>query len=238
MTPADATGTIQFFTNGVAFDAEPLVAGTAVSTNLSTLPRGTNLIAAVYGGDSTYLPAMNTLEQVVTNHPPMVVSPVSYTVVAGLNLNIPVSGLATNWSDVDGDALAIASISPSTNGVAITNGGAFLSYASTNYVADQFTCLISDNFGGTNAEVINIVVQPQTNATPVIAQASLQPGGLTLTLNGAYNSTYILQSTTNLDSGTWTPVATNQLGITGVWQFTDTQATNTAQNFYRLELAP
>jgi hypothetical protein len=36
----------------------------------------------------------------------------------------------------------------------------------------------------------------------------------------------------------WLFIATNTLGTNGVWQFTDAQATNFPQQFYRLMLAP
>jgi hypothetical protein len=56
-----------------------------------------------------------------------------------------------------------------------------------------------------------------------------------LTLNGAPGSTYVVQTTTNLLSvNEWTPVSTNLPGTNGVWQFTDTQATNFPIQFYRV----
>jgi hypothetical protein len=236
VTPTNATGTVQFYTNNVAFDLEPLVAGGIVSTNLSSLPRGTNFVTAVYSGDVNYLSASNTLAQIVTNHPPQV-APAFYTLVAGLNLNIAVANLATNWSDADGDPLVIAAISASTNGVTVTNATPFLFYANSNYVDDQFVCTISDGFGGTNFQTISITVVPQTNATPDISAVADQPAGLRLTLNGGYGSTYVLESTADIVSGNWEPVATNTLDVAGIWQFTDTQVTNFPQRFYRLKLA-
>jgi hypothetical protein len=235
VTPASATGTVQFYTNSTAFDLEPLVAGQATSLDISSLPRGTNLITAVYSGDASDLPATNGLAQIVTNHLPQVAS-AFYTLVAGLDLNIAVADLATNWSDADGDTPFIADISISTNGVVVTNATPFLFYVNTNYVGDQFVCAISDGFGGTNFQTVNITVVPQTNTTPSIAALVSQPGGVSLKLNGGYGSTYILQSTTDFIFGNWVPVATNTLDVTGVWQFTDTQATNLPQRFYRLQL--
>ena len=235
VTPTNATGAVQFYTNGAAFDLEPLIAGTATSTNVSILPRGTNLIAAIYGGDANSLPATNMLVQIVTNHPPQV-QPAFYTLVAGLNLNFLIANLATNWSDVDGDALTLAYVSPSTNGVIVTVGASTLTYSNASYVNDQFTCTISDGFGGTNFEAVNITVVPQTNSTPGIAGTASTAAGFNLTLYGGYGSTYVLQSTTNIISGNWQPVATNTPGVTGVWQFTDPQATNSVLKFYRLEL--
>ena len=58
-----------------------------------------------------------------------------------------------------------------------------------------------------------------------------------LDLGGASGCTYVLETTTNLFApGDWLPVATNTLDTNGVWQFTDTQATNFPQRFYRLKL--
>ncbi len=111
LTPTNITGAIQFLTNGTAFDVEPLVAGTAVSTNLSVLPRGTNVVTALYSGDANDLPATNTLAQIVTNHPPAVTD-VFYERLAGYPLDIPVADLATNWSDLDGDTPSLAGHQP------------------------------------------------------------------------------------------------------------------------------
>jgi hypothetical protein len=159
--------------------------------------------------------------------------------LAGFNLTIPVASLATNWIDPDGDSITLVAVSTSTNGVIITNASAALSYANSNYVNDQFLCTVSDGFGGTNYQTVKIIILPQTNSTPFISQVALAPGtGLHLSLNGGYASTYILESTTNLMSGPWTPVATNTLGLAGIWQFIDQQYTNYPQRFYRLEQAP
>ena len=59
-----------------------------------------------------------------------------------------------------------------------------------------------------------------------------------LQLSGSYDATYILESRTNFVSGLWEAVATNTLGVEGVWLFTDHGVTNTPVRFYRLKLAP
>ena len=235
VTPSNAAGTVQFFTNGAVFDLEALVAGIAVSTNLNSLPRGTNFVTAVYSGDANDLPSTNSFDQLVTNHPP-VVAPAFYALAAGLNLNILVADLATNWSDADDDLLSLVGVNPSTNGVVVINGGNFLFYTNANYVNDQFACIISDGFGGTNFQTITITIVPQTNSTPAIAAVTSAPAsGLTLKLEGGYGSTYVLESTTDFLSGVWIPVATNTLDITGIWQFTDSGAASIPSRFYRLK---
>jgi kumamolisin len=238
ITPANASGNAQFFTNGVIFDAEPVVAGAAVSTNLSSLPRGTNFITAVYSGDAGHLPATNSLTQVVTNHPP-VAAPVFYTNTASFTLNISIADLSTNWSDADGDAVSLADVSVSTNGITLTNTGAALVYFNSNNVADQFTCTITDGFGSANFQTVTIEPAPP-NTTPLITGIVVAGNGsVSLSLGGAPGYSYTLETTTNLilpDS--WQPVATNTFGTNGVWQVTDMEATNFMHRFYRLKLTP
>jgi len=232
VTPATATGTIQFYTNGVAFVLETLIAGQAASTNISSLPRGTNVVTAIYSGDASYLSAGNTLAQSVTNHPPAAIS-AFYTNVLGSPLIIVIASLATNWSDVDGDTVSLAAISVSTNGITLTNTGATLVYFNSNNVADQFTGTITDGWGGTNFQTVFITPVLPPDTTPLITSIVAGNGNVILSLGGAPGYAYILETTTNLIlPGSWQPVATNTFGTNGVWQFTDTQATNFTQRFY------
>ena len=232
VSPPNAAGTIQFLTNGLAFDLETLAAGQAVSASLASLPRGTNLIAAVYSGDANDLPSTNTLAQIVTNHPPTA-APAFYSRAAGCPLDIPLTNLAASWSDVDGDTVSLAAIGVSTNGVTVTNNAGTLVYVNSNNVPDQFVCTLTDGWGGTNFQTVNIaVVWPAI--TSVLANAD---GSVTLDLAAAAGSPCILETTTNLVPALWLPVATNTPGTNGLWQFTDAAATNFPQRFYRLKLA-
>jgi hypothetical protein len=236
LAPSGATGTIQFWTNGAAFDVEPLVAGLAVSTNLAALPRGTNVIAAVYSGDANNLSATNSLAQIVTNHPPAA-DAVFYKRLAGYPLDIAVADLATNWTDADGDALSLAAIGISTNGMTVTNNTGMLLYFDTNNVDDQFVCTINDGWGGTNLQAVSIEMV-LTNEMPAISVAgSGSNGSVTLSLGGAPGDTYILETATNLVLPfDWQPLATNIMGTNGVWQFTDFGVMSNPNRFYRLQL--
>jgi hypothetical protein len=233
VTPPGASGAIQFLTNGVQADVQSLVGGLATSASCSNLPRGTNLVVALYLGDGNFSPSSDFVEQVVTNHPP-VVFPAFYSLVTGSDLRIAVADLATNWSDVDGDALFIAAVGTSTNGVVVSNTTGALYYYNSNYVNDQFVCTISDGFGGTNFQTVNITVVP--NPTPLISLVPGPPGTVFLQLRGAPGSTYVLEDTTNSLFGPWGAVRTNTMAATGVWQFTDAQVANFLQHFYRLRL--
>ena len=232
MTPTNAAGTIQFLTNGVAFDVQTLVAGEAISTNIASLPRGTNIVMAIYSGDANDRPATNTLAQIVTNHPPAGAD-AFYDRAAGAPLYIALTNLAAYWSDVDGDMVTLAAVGISTNGVTVTNTAGTLVYINSNNVADQFVCTISDGWGGTSFQNVNISVV-WLAITRVVANTS---GSVTLDLTAAPGFTYILERTVDLVPPLWLPVATNTLGTNSVWQFTDTQASHFQQGFYRLKLA-
>ncbi len=236
LTPNAATGTVQFYTNGVVFDTETLTAGAAASAAVAVLPRGTNLVAAIYSGDANYQPATNALQEVVTNHPPMVIN-FSTNRYAGLPLSLPVSALAADWSDVDGDTVTLAGVGTSTNGVSLTIKSGLLIYVNTNNVSDQFVCVVTDGWGGTNFQTVNLSVVPlPADAIPNISGLSQSGGKVSLNLAGAAGFTYVLQSTSDLTAaGGWQPVATNMLGTNGLWQFVDT-ITNHPQQFYRLQL--
>ena len=237
---AGTTGSIQFLTNGAAFDVEPLVDGTAVSTNLSSLPRGTNVVTAIYSGDADDLPATNTLAQIVTNHPPAVAD-VFYSRLAGYPLDITVADLATNWSDADGDTVSLAGIGVSADGVTVNPQGGTdtLVYFDTNNVDDQFICAVSDGWGGTNFQTVFIEIVLTNTVPNIIGVGNGSDGSVTLGLTGAPGYTYVLETTANLLPPTdWLPMATNTLGTNGVWQFTDTNAVTFPQRFYRLKLQP
>ena len=110
--------------------------------------------------------------------------------------------------------------------------------------AGNYSVAITAAGGSTTSSVVSLmVVANQTvsaNDTPIMGRvASNLDGSFTLNLAGAPGSTYILETTTNLGPVIiWMPIATNTLDATGVWQFTDLQATNFQQQFYRLELKP
>jgi hypothetical protein len=98
---------------------------------------------------------------------------------------------------------------------------------------------MGDGQGGTAPGLINVLVgPPPTNS---IAGTVLNGDG-TVTLNfvGVADYTYQVDATTNLKPPVvWTTVSTNTADIIdGTWQFTDTQATNYPNRFYRSAYRP
>ena len=104
-------------------------------------------------------------------------------------------------------------------------------------VTNILTYTAADGNGNTNTATRTVIV---IAATPVITGVAANPdGSFTLNFAGIPGDTYVLETTTNLlSTGGWQPIATNTLDISGVWQFTDMQAVNFKQQFYRLMLVP
>jgi hypothetical protein len=138
------SGNVIFLTNGVAFSTNAAVSGAATSIGTTTLPLGTNIITARYGGDANFLGVTNALQQVVKvlvtlsttnvivsivdNHDTsftlnMLGTPqANYYIVGTTNVALPM----TNWLPFAG----------STN--TVTNLSGLWSYRVTNATPQQF----------------------------------------------------------------------------------------------------
>jgi autotransporter-associated beta strand protein len=163
-----------------------------------------------------------------------VANPSTYSRPAGYPLNIPIVGnLATNWSDVDGNPLALTGGISSTNAATVSYDSSYVYYTNANDVADQINYTVGDGQGGTAASVINVVVgPPPTNS--IAGTVVNGNGSVTLSFVGVPDYTYLVEATLDLmPPVVWTPVSTNTADINGLWQFTDTQAANYTQRFYR-----
>ena len=210
---ADATGYVLFSTNSVLWSSNNLSGGVAVSLSITNLPRGTNLITAAYSGDTNYVAGSISLNQIVTNHPP-VANINTYGRGTFTTWQIAVSNLLTNASDVDGDTLSLVGVATSTNGITLvidTNAPARVSYYNTNLVADQFTYTVADGFGGTNSAVITLTASgggvTGTSSITSITGTSVK----VLTAYGITGYTYVTQRATNVNQMTWLNLATNTL---------------------------
>jgi len=87
---------------------------------------------------------------------------------------------------------------------------------------------------------VNGSISVYAAAKPVIAQMAVtNPGGFTLNGTGAAGQKYVLLMTSNLLSPiNWIAISTNIADGNGVFSFTDTQAANSLQRFYRIQQAP
>ena len=232
--PADATSNVVFSANGSPLSTNGVANGGTTSALLSTLPRGTNVITAVYLGDGNYIGSTNTLDQIVTNHPP-VANNVSYTRnVAATIFRVSVSNLLTNATDADGDTLSLVSVGASTNGATILVSGGYVQYYNPNAVADQFTFTVSDGYGGTNSATVTINV----NSTPLFGQSTVaivSGGSATLNFAGIPTYSYSVLRSTNLTD--WATIWTTNAPTGGLFQFIDASAP-TPDAYYQLQYNP
>jgi len=246
----NATGSVTFSSPVGAISTNTLTAGAASSLSATNLPRGTNLITVVYSGDSNYLPATNTLEQVITNHPPVAMN-VAMTCTSGLPLEISLTSLATNWSDGDGDTVKLTVINfTTTNGISLfpinlhTNldgsyvlTSAYLGYTSSATGVDQVSYTVSDGFGGTATGYINLTIVSSVTGTNSIASITVGNPN-TLTAYGVPGFSYVTQRSTNLSVNVWTDIATNTAATNGLINvsdaFSDLGGNPPTSAFYRL----
>jgi hypothetical protein len=231
--PTDATGNVNFLTNGVLFDARTLSDGSATATN-STLPNGTNLITASYSGDSNYLGRTNALNQVVTNTPPVLAAISNRTVNVGQTVVFTASATDT---DQPPQTLTFALLAGATNATLDANSGAFnfrplVTQANS---TNSFTLQVSDN--GTPplsaTQNFSVIVNP-LSAPGMSSSLSVAGGQLTISVSGQSGPDYAIEASTNLTQ--WSNVfITNSPVLPFNW--TDTNAA-APQRFYRVKLGP
>ena len=232
--PADASGSVVFSSTNGAFSTNTVSGTNTASLSITSLPRGTNLITVAFLGDSNYVGSTNSLNQIVTNHPP-VANNVSYARnVAVDSFKVLVSDLLTNATDVDSDSLTLVAVGTSTNGVTPTISGGWVLYANTNAVADQFSYTVADGYGGTNSATVSIAI----DSTPLFGQSEVvTTGGGTATLNfvGIPTYSYSVNRSTNLTD--WITVWTTNAPAGGAFEFIDSSAPTTSA-FYQLQYNP
>ena len=159
-----------------------------------------------------------------------VANPASVSRNAGMALQIPISSLG--WTDADLDTLSLTAAS-STNGAMVTYDSTNIYYSNPNNVTDEIDYTISDGNGGTASSYITVTITPQpVNAsTPALNS----DGTITLQFAGTPYFTYWVEAATNLISPVWEHISTNTAGNDGLWNITNTGATNYPIRFYRTE---
>jgi len=235
--PADATGTVTYFTNGVVFNSGSLVGGVFASGSISNLVRGTNVITAVYSGDGNYAGITNSLAQVVTNHPPLT-GFFTFSVTNGVSIKVKISDLLAAVVDSDSDPVTLTSVGVSTNGMVSATNSTFILFRNTNYVTDRFSYVVADDHGGTATGQVTVasVLAPFTGQN-----ISLAPTGGTnlLTCHGIPGYTYITQRSVNFL--TWVDISTNTAAGNGAISIADSFVDlggPPASAFYRLKWKP
>ncbi len=240
VTAGDATGPVIFSTASGSLSTNSVTAGFTSSASVSNLPRGTNIITAIYSGDSRYFGTTNTLSQVVTNHPP-----VTQAITLGSQSGTPVTLNITSGkyapTDVDGDLLLVSAIqNPSSQGGVVTTDGTNITYtAAGNFTGtDTFTYVVSDGFGGIVTNTVTASVAANGGGFNLLSgPVDNHDGTATISYLGIPGYHYALETTPSLTLPvTWTPVITNTANTNGQLNFTfDTSA---GQGYFRTRYVP
>jgi hypothetical protein len=178
------------------------------------------------------------------NHPPMATPYLLYQSPNGIA--IPISNLASNWSDPDGDPVALADVdNMSTNGAAVNFDSHFIYYTNANNVADYFIYSVQDV--RTNAPAIYRDGDTQRTATgeilfvlppPISSIVASGNNFIFRGSNGIAGRQFYLLGSTNvaLPLNQWQILATNSFDGNGNFNFTNSINTNSPQEFYMLQL--
>ncbi len=198
-------------------------------TNDSVLTIGTNMVviavADIFGNTAYSTNAILVQDQ---TPPTIVVQPLSQTNNAGANATFSMAATACTTLSFQWWFNELPLLAQTNNTLSVSNLD--LSRAG-NYFA-----IVSASGGCATSAVATLTVYLPPGISGVVGNPD---GSFTLSLLGSPGYTYVLESATNLASPVdWLYITTNTPGTNGVWQFTDWQATNFSQQFYRLMLAP
>jgi autotransporter-associated beta strand protein len=169
----------------------------------------------------------------------MVYQPVAMTMTsyrtAGTTLKVPLSDMATNWSDTGGYPVSLTGINLTTtngqtlwllnvstnNGSFVISSASFVGYTNGPNVADKFSYSIADNNGATNIGQVNIVIVGSVSGQ---ATGLINPGGNAVTVNyaGLPGYAYSVQRSTNLVIGSgWVTIWITNVPANGLFNYTD-----------------
>jgi hypothetical protein len=146
-------------------------------------------------------------------------------------------------SDADGDALTVTGVSGMTNGTATTDG-TNITYTASGAGIDGFTYTVSDGFGGTASQTVNVTIdssaQGQTGSNSTLLPGNDGHGNAVLSYAGIPGRNYALDETHSLALPiTWTPVVTNMAATNGViGSLVFTNPISGGSDFYRTRSVP
>jgi hypothetical protein len=210
-----------------ATDLSGIASITQCPTNGADLPLGTNVVVIAVAdpyGNTAY--STNTIVVQDQTPPLILVQPQSQTNSPGTNISFAVAATACT-------PLTFQWFFNTTPLAAQTNSTLVLSNFSLSVTGNYFVVVSAAGGSVTSSVAALALIVPPGNGMAVNP-----PGSVTLSLGGSPGSTYILEAATNLTTPVWLYIATNTLDTNGIWQFTDLQATNFPEKYFRLMLAP
>jgi hypothetical protein len=178
----------------------------------------------------------------VVNRAPFAGSNFTMNVILGTPSVVQIVGGKYAPTDADGDVLTITSVTGQTNGT-VTFDGTNITYTATGAGIDSFSYTVSDGFGGTASQTVNVVVDSsgasQTGHNGLSAGTD-GLGNAVLHYAGIPGYNYALDETHSLSIPvTWTPVVTNMAATNGViGSLVFTNPISGGSDFYRTRSVP
>ncbi|MCU0785444.1 MAG: Ig-like domain-containing protein, partial [Verrucomicrobia bacterium] len=251
-TPEDVSMTIPVLANDSDVEGTPLTITSTSTTNGTATISGNDVIftpSANFNGIVVFDYTISDGTDSATASVTVTVTPVNdapvanndtYTtpedvmltvsIVGLLSNGTPSAGILANDTDADGDALTALLVSNVSHGsLALNPDGSFTYTPISNYFgSDSFTYRAYD--GSATSAVATVSLTILDNTPLSFSSAGMTADGFELHLSGPMVSTYVILASTNMLD--WTPISTNS-ALTGSVVFTDTEAKNFSQRYYR-----
>jgi len=219
------SGTVNFRTNGSIGGTGTLSGGIATATfTTSTLTNGSDTVVAEYAGDINFVGITNSLVQVIDTP---VAPPLTIQRYPTEGVQVKVSTILANCSDVDGASLTIAAVSAtSANNATITESGGWVFYTPPAGFtsADSFTYTVTDAYGISAVGTITVAIEVNNTQSQNLAITILGGGSVLIIGNGIPGYTYRVQFTTTLNPPNWQNIGTVTADSTGAFQYPTTAA--------------
>ncbi len=190
VSPATATGSVSFFTNGTPLGSAPLGNGVA-TLSVTTLPVGTDPVLATYAGDPADAPSTSAAVSVTVAALPastVVLTPSSSTVAVGANLTLSAAvtpAAATGTVTFYSSPLTHPLVIPIGTGT-LASGVATFSTSSlpagTYYLSALYGGDTNNGTGSSSTVIVNVVDLAGTATTLTASTSFIVPSGsVTLT---------------------------------------------------------
>jgi autotransporter-associated beta strand protein len=228
-------GTVTFKTNAVPMGPPVTLSNGVASISTTLMPHGFTQVWAEYSRQGLFLSSTGSVVQLV-NTPP---TPGYHMACVMQNqpLVLPVATLLSNDYDPDHDPLTIVGVSQLS-----TNGGTAALVYGTNITYlpkpdcvgnDLLTYALSDSYTNVSVPIYISVLSYSALTNSIVGITNLGGGTVTITCTGIPGLTYWMLAATNLATPIyWTTLSTNFADTNGLWQCTDSGATN-FEGYYR-----
>jgi hypothetical protein len=226
------TGTVNFRIDGNVLGSGTLSGGvTALTTN--TLMRGAHTVVAEYAGDGNFLGSTNSLSPNQVIDTPPVAGNVTIDRNPALGVQIRLSTLLTNASNIYGDTLNLSVSSTSASNATVTVSGGWVFYTPpTGYTnADSFAYIVTDSLGISATGTVTVAIQANSGQSQNLAVADLGDGSILINGNGIPGYRYRLQYSDTSVPFNWQNLETVTADNTGQFGYNDTSGSPT--RFYR-----